>query len=202
MKEITLYGAGGHCFAIVELIKSLQHYNPIQVLDDNPVRKEILGVSVYKTNTKLISQHIAISIGDNPNRKKIAQKYNKHHFPTLVHSSVVQYPSIQIGRGTHVLPGAVLDASVSVGEFCIVNNNATVSHNAIVNDYCHIAINAVISGGVSIGTGSLIGAGSIILPEIKIGKWAIVGAGAVVTKNVPDYAVVYGNPAKVIRYNK
>ena len=72
----------------------------------------------------------------------------------------------------------------------------------IIHDFCHIAINAALAGGVVVGEGSLIGAGSIILPEVSIGKWAIIGAGAVVTKDVPDYAVVYGNPAKIIRYNQ
>ena len=44
-----------------------------------------------------------------------------------------------------------------------------------------------------------IGAGATILPGVSVGKHAIVGAGSVVTKDVPDYAVVVGNPAKVIR---
>ena len=48
--------------------------------------------------------------------------------------------------------------------------------------------------------GASIGAGAVILPGIIIGKEAIVGAGAVVTKNVPDKAIVAGNPAKVIRF--
>ena len=44
-----------------------------------------------------------------------------------------------------------------------------------------------------------IGAGATILPGIEVGKHAVVGAGAIVTKDVPDYAVVVGNPAKVIK---
>lgn len=45
-------------------------------------------------------------------------------------------------------------------------------------------------------TGCSIGAGAIILPGLTIGKWAMVAAGAVVTRSVPDYALVKGNPAK------
>lgn len=45
-----------------------------------------------------------------------------------------------------------------------------------------------------------IGAGAIILPGVTIGEGAIVGAGAVVTKDVPPFAVVAGNPARIIRY--
>lgn len=47
-----------------------------------------------------------------------------------------------------------------------------------------------------------IGAGAIVLPGVTIGKNAIVGAGAIVTKDVPDDAMVAGNPAKFIRYIK
>ena len=45
-----------------------------------------------------------------------------------------------------------------------------------------------------------VGYGAIILHGVEIGRGAIVGAGAVVTKNVPPYAIVCGNPAKIIRY--
>lgn len=53
-----------------------------------------------------------------------------------------------------------------------------------------------------IGEGSWIGANAVILPGVKIGKGAVVGAAAVVTKDVPDFAVVVGAPAKVIKYRK
>jgi UDP-2-acetamido-3-amino-2,3-dideoxy-glucuronate N-acetyltransferase len=47
-----------------------------------------------------------------------------------------------------------------------------------------------------------IGAGAVILPGVTIGRHALIGAGSVVTKDVPDYAVVVGNPARVIRTRK
>ena len=52
---------------------------------------------------------------------------------------------------------------------------------------------------ILIKKGAWIGAGATILAGITIGKYAIVGAGAIVTKDVPDYAVVVGTPAKVIK---
>ncbi|HVW84825.1 MAG TPA: hypothetical protein VHB50_09090 [Bryobacteraceae bacterium] len=47
--------------------------------------------------------------------------------------------------------------------------------------------------------GASIGSGSTILPNVVVGEYAIVGAGSVVTKNVPPYAIVAGNPARQIR---
>jgi len=201
-KKITLYGAGGHSYAAVALIKSLGEFEPIVVLDDDPKQKMILNVPVKKNiNEKLSTNSLCISVGTNKNRKKIAAKFDVD-FPSFLHDSVVKYPSVKIGKGTLVLPNVVLDADVTIGDFCIVNNNATVSHNVVVEKFVHIAIQVAIAGGVTIGEGTFIGAGSVVLPEINIGKWAIIGAGAIITKDVPDYAVVYGNPGKIIRYNQ
>ena len=53
-----------------------------------------------------------------------------------------------------------------------------------------------------IGDDVWIGSRVIILPGVTIGKGAIVGAGVVVTKDVPEYAIVGGNPAKVIKFRR
>ena len=55
---------------------------------------------------------------------------------------------------------------------------------------------------VTIGNDVWIGMRSIIMPGVTIGNGAVIGAGAVVTKDVPDYAIVGGVPAKVIKYRK
>ena len=199
MKKITLYGAGGHGFAAVALIKSLGEYLPSVVFDDQPRHVDILGVEVkLKGESDHLDEAVCISIGNNRIRKEKFSQLKGHTFPMFVSKTASVYNSAKIGQGTLVLPNAVIDAAAIIGQFCIVNNNATVSHNCEIGDFCHIAINAAVAGGVKIGEGSLIGAGSVLLPEITIGKWATIGAGAVVTKNVPDGATVYGNPAKTI----
>jgi maltose O-acetyltransferase len=53
---------------------------------------------------------------------------------------------------------------------------------------------------IEIGDDVWIGTRAIIMPAIKIGKGAIIGAGSIITKDVPDYAIVAGNPAKIIRF--
>jgi acetyltransferase-like isoleucine patch superfamily enzyme len=50
--------------------------------------------------------------------------------------------------------------------------------------------------GVNVGEGASIGAGSVCIAPVKIGRWAFIGAGSVVTKDVRDFALVAGNPAK------
>jgi serine acetyltransferase len=54
--------------------------------------------------------------------------------------------------------------------------------------------------GVFVGQGASIGAGSVCIAPVRVGKWSMVGAGAVVTRDVPDHALVVGNPAKRISW--
>ena len=201
MKDILIFGAGGHSYAVVELIKSLHTYRLSVIYDDHPRDTSILEIPVVKYQGEdILNTPLCVAIGDNAIRKSISQKL-KGNYPTFIHNSAIHYPSVKIGKGTMVFPNVVLDADVHIGDFCIINNQATISHNAKIGHFCHIAINAALAGNVSIGEGTLIGVGSIVLPGITVGKWATIGAGALVTKNVPDHAVVYGNPAKIIRYN-
>ncbi|GAB5400302.1 MAG: acetyltransferase [Aureisphaera sp.] len=199
MNDLILYGAGGHSFAMVELIRSINGLQVQHIYDDAPRNDFILGVPVSKYNGQELNKaSVCISVGNNEVRKKLSQKINAD-FPILMHPSAVVYPSAEIGLGTTIMAQAVIDASVSLGRFCIVNHNATVAHNAVVGDYCHIAINAAIAGGVTIGEGTLVGAGSVVLPGIKVGVGVVIGAGAVVTKDIPNGATVYGNPGKIIK---
>ena len=80
-----------------------------------------------------------------------------------------------------------------------MNTNASVDHECRLADGVHVAPGARIAGCVEIGRCAMVGIGAVILPRLRIGEGAIVGAGAVVTRDVPDRAVVYGNPARIVR---
>ncbi|GAB4197516.1 MAG: DapH/DapD/GlmU-related protein [Roseiflexaceae bacterium] len=62
-----------------------------------------------------------------------------------------------------------------------------------------ISLQGITAQGISVADGAWIGGGAIILDGVRIGRNAVVGAGAVVTRDVPDYCVVVGNPARVVR---
>lgn len=122
-----------------------------------------------------------------------------------------------IGEGSHVaapIYGACV-SSVKIGKNVFINSNllAMARGGITIEDGVNIAANVqLISNNhdpydlmvltckpVLIKEKCWIGAGATILPGVCVGKHAIVGAGSVVTKDVPDYAVAVGNPAKVIR---
>ena len=103
------------------------------------------------------------------------------------------------GEGLQMMPGAVVHKFSSIGDQCIINTNATVDHECVLGNGVHVMGGASIAGVVEIGNYSTIGTNATILPNIKIGKGVFVGAGAVVNKDVNDYEVVIGAPARKLR---
>ena len=122
-----------------------------------------------------------------------------------------------LGEGSYVaapIQGACLDR-VKIGRNVFINSNllAMARGGITIEDDVMIAANvSLISNNhdpyerqvltckpVTVKQGAWIGAGATILPGVTVGEYAIVGAASVVTHDVPDYAVVVGNPAKVIK---
>lgn len=103
----------------------------------------------------------------------------------------------QIGAGTTIAAGAYLQAGVTLG------TDVTVGPNAVFvgRDFAERATSTGRADvGIVVGDGVSIGANATVLGGVTIEERAVVGAGAVVTRDVPAYAVVTGNPARIVGY--
>jgi len=114
----------------------------------------------------------------------------------IAHNAEIQKNSNQ-GDGCIILGNSLLESYSTIGNFVLVNYGAKIHHGVNVGNYCEICPGATLLGGVSVGDETTVGTNAIILPNIKIGKNSYIGAGSVVTKDVPNYSVVMGVPAKL-----
>lgn len=122
-----------------------------------------------------------------------------------------------LGEGSHIaapISGACVE-TMKIGKNCFINSNllAMARGGITIEDDVMIAANVqlltnnhdlhdrqvLLCKPILIQKGAWIGAGATILPGVSIGRYAVVGAASVVTKDVPDYGVAVGSPAKVIR---
>ncbi|WP_223550124.1 acetyltransferase [Aestuariivivens sp. NBU2969] len=199
-----LYGASGHAKVIVDVIKSIGE-DISGIFDDDPMKGTFFNIPFlgkYNGDAKfLIGSEFLISIGDNRTRKFISKQI-KQDFFSVCHNSSIIASSVKIGKGSVVMPSAVINANSLIGNHCIINTGAIIEHDCIIEKFVHIAPNATVTGNVLVGEGTFIGARTVIIPGVKVGKWVTIGAGSVIISDVPNYAVVVGNPGKIIRYNE
>ena len=108
--------------------------------------------------------------------------------------------NIRVGKNVFINTGCTMQDQGGI----VIGNGVLLGHRCTIATLNHDLDPArrqdLLPAPVHIGDNVWIGANVTILPGVTIGEYAVVAAGAVVTKDVPDYAVVGGVPAKVIRY--
>jgi UDP-2-acetamido-3-amino-2,3-dideoxy-glucuronate N-acetyltransferase len=125
----------------------------------------------------------------------------------------------RVGHGCIIGAGVYVGAGVRLGRNCKIQNNALLYEGlelddgvfvgpqvCFTNDFLPRAVNPDLSlksaddwqvGTTRVREGASVGAQSVVVTGVTIGRWAMVGAGSVVTHDVPDHALVYGQPARL-----
>jgi sugar O-acyltransferase (sialic acid O-acetyltransferase NeuD family) len=197
-----LFGASGHCKVIIDIIQKSNLEVIENIIDDNPVEDKIDNITIIKTPNDdfFKGKSLIISIGNNAIRKKITSRISANYL-VAIHPKSILASKVSIAEGCVIMAGAIINADVVIGKHSIINSGAVIEHDCILGDFVHISPNASLAGSVIVGEGSQIGIGAIIIQGVKIGNWVTIGAGAVVLNDVFDFAVIVGNPGKIIKYN-
>ncbi|WP_299397245.1 acetyltransferase [uncultured Gelidibacter sp.] len=212
MKNIVIIGASGHGGMVLECVEKEGKYSVLGFLDTYKERGtayngfEILGNE--NDILHLIEQYklfgVIIAIGNNWIRKMMVDKLTALkpdlRFVTVIHPSSIISRNVQIGRGTVIMPGTIINSNSKIGDFCILNTNASLGHDGEMKDYSSISPGVCTGGNLILGEYSAISLGANIIENITIGKHSIIGAGSLVVKNVEDKSLVYGSPARPIKY--
>jgi sugar O-acyltransferase (sialic acid O-acetyltransferase NeuD family) len=193
--NVILLGGGQHAKVVIDGL--FDQGIPVQAIFDpilSGIYRGIPQLPDYKPT--LFEQSAAlVSIGSNVNRQKVAAQC-AHRFHTFVHPSALVSSTASVGLGAMIMHRAVVQVESRIGAHVIVNTGAQVDHECVIDSFVHLAPGSVLCGCVHVGEGTLVGAGAVVLPGIRIGRNVLVGAGAVVTRDVPDFAIVVGNPAR------
>ncbi len=129
---------------------------------------------------------------------------------------------VHLGANCIVGKGAYIDFDVQIGHNVKIQNRASVYHGVTIEDGVFVGPHVCLTndkmprainpdgslksaddwtvGAILIRQGAAVGAHSVVLPGVTIGRWAMIGSGSVVTRDVPDYGLVWGNPARLHGY--
>lgn len=114
----------------------------------------------------------------------------------IIHHTVTLGTGVWIKPGAILCPGVVVTADVRLGEGVLLNLNSTVGHDCELGAYVTVSPGANISGHCTLQERAYVGTNAALREGVMVGIEAVVGMGAVVLKNVPDGAIVVGNPAR------
>lgn len=200
-QPFVVCGAGGHAKVVIACVEAAGG-DVVGVLDDDPdmVGRLILGRRVMgPIRQDLLPSGVLpiIGIGSNTGRREIAARL-RGPFGRAVHPSAVVHSSVDLGEGTVVMAGVVVQPECRIGRHVILNTMASVDHDGVIGDFAHVAPGCHLSGQVTLGDGVLMGVGSAAMPGAIVGAWSIAGAGATVIGRLPAGVTAVGTPAKIL----
>lgn len=195
------------------MIKAVERSNPnfraYGFIDNEPEKKgtTFLGLPVFggfEVLDSLLRQDdlkfINLITGSTRTRYETSREMARRGctFTNFIHPGI-DLTMTDLGVGNYIQESVILQAAVRIGNNASIHMASLISHEVTIGDSVFVAHGVSISGCVSVGDGAFIGTHSTIIPRLRIGRWATVGAGSVVIKDVPDYATVVGNPARVVK---
>ena len=202
MKELIIIGAGGHGRVIADIAQKLGAYDKIAFLDDGDA-KESMGLPVVGKVADMqkyaASADMFVAIGNSKVRGDFIERLLAMgaNVPTLIHPSAIIGACVEIGAGTAIMAGAVINPCSTLGKGVILNTCSSIDHDCVIGDYCHIAVGVHVAGTVCLGDKVWLGAGATIKNNVNVCSDCIIGAGAVVVKDITESGTYIGVPAKI-----
>jgi acetyltransferase EpsM len=200
MSEIILIGVGDQVKVIIAAAQ-LSGAVVRAIYDDDASRwgKTLFGVPIIGPVSQAESAGLPAVLGfDDPHERKAHANRLDLRWVTVIHPRAFFDQSAEIGPGTVVLEGVVVQADAVIRRHVVVSANVTISHDSFVHDYAHLRPGVVLAGTVEIGEGACLEIGALVIPNVRVGAWTRIGPRAVVIRDVPDNAHLAGLPAEPI----
>ena len=201
MDKILLIGSGGHARSCIDVIETVGQFEIAGLVEkDESIINANLGYPIIGTNDNLDNlrknyDYALVTVGQIKSpaiRVKLYQLLKELDFilPVIVSSQAYISKHAQIGEGSIIMHGVIINANAKIGNNCIINNRALIEHDAIIGNHSHIATGAIVNGGVSVGSESFIGSGVVTKQYISIGNNCSVGAGVTLKSDVKSGQVI------------
>ena len=193
--KIILIGGGGHCRACIDVVEQQGDFAIAGIVDllDQRDRK-VLGYPVIAADNdipRLITEGYCflITIGQIKTAGRRHQLFGELSeagvvLPTIVSPQAYVSPHAQIGPGTIIMHGAMVNANAVIGNNCIINSQALIEHDVSINDHCHISTGAIVNGGAHVCQGSFVGSQAMVREGVEIGEQTVIGAGTTILNHV------------------
>ncbi len=147
-------------------------------------------------------QDVYCPIGINAIRIKYLKslKDEGYNTPSFFHRTVSIAPDVTFGEANYMLAGNIIMPHTNIGSYLMVNMGSTIAHHVSIGDGVFMSSGVNIGAIMNVQDLAYIGMGVTVMTGVKnIGRNCLIGAGTVIIKDVPENAVMVGNPGRLLR---
>lgn len=202
--KLVIIGARGHGKVIADIAIKLNRWENIVFLDDDESIKKTIGLEIVGKSEDAIKYReeadFFVAIGNNSIREKVQGQLESDGLSivSLIHPNAVIATDVEIGKGTVIMAGVIINSSSKVGKGCIINTASTLDHDNVIEDYVHVSPGAHLAGTVRVGRRSWLGIGSVVSNNLNVYSDCQLGAGAVIVKDIVEPGTYVGVPVRKI----
>ena len=214
MKNIVIFGSGGHAKVILNEILDLKNkYNFLGFVDSLKKNGTEI-VSMNKKNFRVIdirnikkkNLYAIIGIGDNylryKNFKLLKDQFNHIKWESLISKNCIIKSNVKIGSGSVVLANSFVGSGSKIEEHCIINTSNSIDHDNNFKSFSSTGPGVITGGNVKVKKFSHLGIGCVIKNNIVINENVVCGGRSYVNKNCKKDSVYFGIPSKFMKSRK
>lgn len=211
MERLVIAGAAGHARVVSDAAQASGRYELVGYLDresgvtDPRMDAPVIG-SDHQLSDLIIRYRIdavVVAIGDNHLRCRVAaligQLCPELRFGTVIHPQASLARDVEVGEGTVIMSGVVVNSGSRIGRHCLLNTQSSLDHDGVMEDGASLAPGSTLGGNCHLESLVAIGLGANLIHGIRIGQHTVIGAGSTVLRPITSRVVAYGTPARVIR---
>lgn len=196
-KKHILLGFGGHARQLAEIITESVTIDYVSAdveassLISFPLISEDHILESFGPDDLILINGIGMISRTSP-RLAVSKKFRArgYDFLTIKDPNCHIKKSADIGNGSQIMAGSIIQSNVSLGEDCIINTNSSIDHDAKIFNLVHIGPGATVCADVCIGERTVVGPGATICRGVQIGSNCLIKAGAVISNNISDNSTV------------
>lgn len=209
--NLILVGASDHARYTLDIVRKAGVGRVVGIVDDRAeVGLDVDGVPVVGRSDELVElkRRLGIdgglvAIGDNHVRRRVAARVREQLpdfvFPVAIHPFSCIGPDVEVGEGTVMMAGVIVNNSCRIGQHVFLATKASLDHDSTLEDAVSMSPGATTGGRVHVGACSTISIGATVIHGRTIGAHTVIGAGATVVSDIPSHSIAFGTPCRVVR---
>lgn len=172
-----------------------------QKINGYPILGNTDEISNFLTDSQYMFMYAIHPIGRGILREKIFNKISIpiDRFATVIHHTAFVPDSAKIHPGVLIMANSYIGPAAEIGANTLIKASCLIGHNTKIGQLSTFSAGCIVSSYVNIGKCSDVAFGARVIEKVNIGNYSTVGAASLILKDIPDYEIHVGSPAKFLR---